>query len=209
MKERPIIFNSEMVRAILQGRKTQTRRVIKQTIRREEIAGNVFRARKSGWIAWFPGTMANLEDLTKQWYEFGFECPYGKLGDRLWARETWAVHPTLNRFSPRNLDSDNPVYFRTDSGVNESHFVWRPSIFMPRWASRITLEITNVRVERVKDISRSDCVKEGLYPTMSNDSEQNIRVRYRELWDSLNKKRGYSWESNPWVWVIEFKRVQA
>ena len=143
-------------------------------------------------------------------------------GDRLWVREAWFADPpydgtwdqyafsdgVVENFSvlPDRFKSQEFVLYKaTWQGVD---LRWRSSIHMPRWASRITLEVVSVKVERVQEIGRSNCVKEGLHPTMRNDSEQDIRVRFRELWDRINAKRGYTWASNPWVWVIEFKRIK-
>lgn len=170
MKEKPIIFSTEMVRAILDGRKTQTRRVIKDKY------------------------------IKSRWHDAEGEhilavCPY-EAGDRLWVRETWV--PSFH-----GLD----CLYKADEASNELFPVnkWKPSIHMPRWASRINLKITEVRAERINDISTEDCMAEGLEQRIPYEG---FRYRFRRLWDSINAKRGYSWESNPWVWVIEFKRAQ-
>jgi hypothetical protein len=172
MKTRPILFNGAMVRALLAGTKTQTRRVAK--------------------------------GLALEWLSEGFEpafvaddanglCPYGHPGDRLWVRETW--RPVNEVHADYAAD-----YNASDLG---SLGPWKPSIHMPRWASRITLEIVSVRVERLQDISEGDAIAEGVggdvtvTPCFSVD-------RYRELWESINGPG--SWEANPWVWVVEFKR---
>lgn len=176
MKKRPILFNGEMVRAILAGRKTQTRRVVKPQPHN-------------------PGLQAWLEEVSD-----GFiRSPYGVPGDRLWVRETWNCIETGIKTQRQDW-----VRYRATDG---EELYWKPSIFMPRWASRITLTITGVRVERVQDISSDDCRAEGLTP----DSEisllwrENIRDKYRDLWNSINAKRGYGWDTNPWVWVISFE----
>ena len=179
MKEHPIIFSTDMVRAILDGKKTMTRRVIKNPERYEHIR------------------------------ECDFCCPYGQVGDRLWVRETLVI--TGGR------GSEYVAYkadgYELDKGIFPEK--WRPSIFMPRWASRITLEITEVRVERVQEITEEDAIKEGICVVDNTEdgiySSPNYPDIHRDifmyLWDSLNTKRGYGWEVNPWVWVIEFKRV--
>lgn len=185
MKERPILFSGEMVRAILDGRKTQTRRVIKPQPP-ESVS--------EGYTTYF--------------------CPYGIPGDRLWVRETFAprldVDPITELARARHY-----AMYKADGGDPHDPMHWHPydkwipSIFMPRWASRITLEITNVRVERVQDISVSECRAEGIpQASFSSQTDRDAQVHgeFMQLWDSINAKRGYSWESNPWVWVIEFKR---
>lgn len=201
-KERPILFSGEMVRAILEGRKTQTRRVIRNA--RGEFwdhAGYRPVLHESGsWV------FEDIDDPTRRVFGPRLRCPYGLVGDRLWVREAWAPGVWLNQY-----DDLDPGYRASWAQMaRNTNFMeprWRPSIHMPRWASRITLEIVGVRVERVNLISRADCVAEGLHPTKRNDSEQDIRMRYRELWNSINARRGYAWATNPWVWVVEFRRV--
>lgn len=190
MKERPIIFSGSMVRAILDGAKTQTRRVIKPQ-------PNVF--------------CKHLESKqTAEGFCFGdmvdnymARCPYGIPGDRLWVRETWQNVADMNICHP----ADGYVVYRATDPDWETMdgWRWRPSIFMPRSASRILLEITDIRVERVQDISWQNCVKEGYLGDMPM---VDGKPWFRKLWNSINAKRGYSWESNPWVWAIEFKRVE-
>lgn len=174
MKERPILFQADMVRAILEGRKTQTRRVMNPQI----VSGHY----KNYWKG------ATIGDSP---------CPYGQPGDRLWVRETFFPMPHLNAKS----------YFRaTDPLVGVK---WKPSIFMPRWASRITLEIVSVRVERLQEIAEEDAIKEGV--AIKPDAEIAARVagdtagrmEYWSLWERINGKG--SWDENPWVFVIEFK----
>lgn len=192
MRERPIIFSGEMVRAILEGRKTQTRRVVK------------------------PQPPLDEWGVSKPWQTDAFEvngrdyrCPYGLPGDRLWVRET---------FSPDYFDAQSRHAYRADWTLESGEFVpepkWTPSIHMPRWASRITLEVTDVRVERVQDISNSDIYAEGILPPDPDepgpyDPDEGARSAFKDLWWSINAKRGYGWEKNPWVWVVEFKRVES
>jgi len=186
MTERPILFSGEMVRAILAGRKTQTRRVIKCTgldcLGACGVAGEDMRFAGRDWV----GNSVLLK------------CPHGQRGSKLWVRETWQEDP-VGEFG---------ICYKA-TGHNEkckvhSH-LWRPSIFMPRHASRLTLEITGVRVERVQDISEDDAKAEGVEPFAPDDGR--YRIGYAELWDSINAKRGFGWEVNPWAWVLEFKRV--
>lgn len=201
MKEHPIIFSSDSIRAILEGRKTQTRRVTKQNALLERQIAT--------------GIVTSGVDYSKL-LRF---CPYGQPGDRLWVRETWGYPDNMN---PGNdavyisyiADKTSMfVHFKTGEKVSVSGYAkplkLKPSIFMPRWASRITLEIVSVRVERVQDIHPLDCVAEGASTYDTNISLDTHINRFKVLWNSINAKRGYSWESNPWVWVIEFKRVEG
>ena len=196
MKERPIIFSSEMVCAILKGEKTQTRRVIKPQPK-------VIHALYSD---------ASIETncIFEKREDQRIHCPYGAPGDELWVRETWNV---LNSdgCSPRDItpQPDRVVY---KANEDDQYPFWRPSIFMPRWASRIQLLITDVRVERVRDISVEDAYAEGVRNpfygrgTVGGDFSV-VNVMFQDLWNSINAKRGHSWESNPWVWVIEFEKL--
>lgn len=172
MKERPILFSTPMVRAILGGRKTQTRRVVK--------------AQHSSLV----------ENLIDNWE--GRPFPFGKPGDRLWVRETW-TH-----------DDEGNISYRAqmDDWVECPGNKWKPSIFMPRIASRITLEISTIRVERLQDISEEDAKAEGpsQHPEYPKEFYCSWRKAYQVLWDSINGPG--SWDRNPWVWVIEFKGVQ-
>lgn len=214
MKERPIIFKAEMVRAILDGRKKQTRRIVKfpkHTYRPD--ASWVQSIHKDGggnWIAWShddPG----MAEFTKKAYPNGegFPCNYGKPGDRLWVREKHGIQLEPYDELPKGevvyaADWPTDATFQFEGGGS----AWRPSIFMPRWASRITLEITGVRVERLQEISSDDAYDEG-YPKI-RPNQWKIkwpRMWFAEYWDSLNLRTSYSFESNPWVWVIEFKVV--
>ena len=165
MSEKPIIFSSEMVKSILEGRKTQTRRVIKQ---QENHAID--------------------------------NCPFGKPGDTLWVREKFLMH----------YPEDHSVLYVDDmekAGFKQSEWCWKPSIHMPRWASRINLVIKSVRVERLWYISENDAIAEGATPSCVGDDLDYLKYRsgYMFLWDSINAKRGYGWDKNPWVWVIEFE----
>lgn len=222
MKTKPIIFNGEMVRAILEGRKAQTRRVIKPQpphLSRHAVYNDSGYGPDNGWY-WGP-------------YGGFAKCPYGKPGDRLWVRETWAhCQPILDIKKPDGRliteMSDGYAAYRADGyetivdykeqvALTAGHEVvvrddrWRPSIHMPRWASRITLEITGVRVERVREISEADARIEGP-PDVHNKDWPTVAAyhpvdAFRHLWDSINgKKPGRAWDDNPWVWVIEFKR---
>jgi hypothetical protein len=208
MKEHPILFSGPMVQAILANRKTQTRRKVK-------LLPWMYRAKMTlaeAWAdmgfgdGWYLKVKHEPSDALQRVY-----CPCGKVGDRLWVRETWAQYN----------GSDSPHAFYKADWHSDQPPIWKPSIHMPRWASRITLEITAVRVERLQDTSEADCLAEGIQ-RCTKDGELykygwdalpwvywalNPRVAYRALWESINGPE--SWEANPWVWVIEFKRVEA
>lgn len=224
IKERPILFSGPMVQAILDGQKTQTRRIAwKMDIHREMRkldpsmpalwAGAVHPARESGYVSWYPGNTGGLAELTKKQYDKGFECPYGKLGDRLWVRETWAARISYDSYSGVSPEVGRVEYRQSPNWtfeIPEERGKWRPSIFMPRWASRITLEITKIRVERLQEITEEDAKAEGVVSsragTIASFGEALALAQFRILWDVINHKRA-SWESNPWVWVVEFKRI--
>jgi len=195
MKERPIIFSSEMVKAILEGRKTQTRR----TRGLNEINKN-----PDDWVVHhIDGTEWEFKN-TKNLADYHINCPYGKIGDRLWVRETWAIIDAKLPMLPY-VDGIKTIY-RADNKKEYNKIKWHPSIFMPRKFSRITLEITNIRVERVQDITAKDAYAEGarcdcLKPV--DICKGNID-NFKKLWNSINEKKGYGWNKNPWVWVPEW-----
>lgn len=195
MKERGMIFNGEMVRAILDGRKTQTRRIMKN-----QPAGD------------YPDTPALIRSVDGgfQWYgHYGessiFNCPFGAVGDRIWVRETWAdagaSAPDLKLYRA-NYPAHVPTHYENVPPASDIR--WTPSIHMPRWASRITLEIAGVRVERLNDISECDAKAEGA-PTECCVIGDKHFLGFRSLWKSIYGDE--SWRSNPLVWVIEFKVV--
>lgn len=212
MKERPIIFSSKMVKAILEGRKSMTRRILKlQPTIKPEISMNT----KYGIIAIWPGE--------SEFDYYDCHCPYGQPGDRLWVRETWRIIAKPNAYE----DAIYGIQYKADGIVAfpdiplfyhfkclEDNHTWHPSIFMLRWASRITLKITNIRVERLQEITDEDCVFEGISHdttiiTVHEFEELNTmtttRFAFKYLWNSIYKKN-QPWESNPWVWVIEFEK---
>ena len=212
MKERPIIFSGPMVRAILDGAKTQTRRVVKpqppEYVRmdrgEEEWTCKVL----GGYRKWFDkrwGWSIGADWGEQPWYD-GPTCPYGVPGDRLWVRETFADIPAT---APGHMHYKANATMADLAWFAEEGWKWTPSIFMPRWASRITLEITGVRVERVRDISEEDARAEGIPDEYRAGHCIYYRPRFKTLWDSINAKRGFGWDSNPYVWVVEFKRVGA
>ena len=221
MTERGMIFNSDMVRAILDVRKTQTRRIIKDcTVGRDPISKFIQIGKK--FIGCYP------EDVPELIREC---CPYGVPGDRIWVRETFqgplfdfeqmeAYQEDSSKFKKPEFcvykadGKPAPEFFDADDNL---HCGWRPSIHMPRWASRITLEITDVRVEQLKSISEEEARSEGVaqlregfwkhYQPGWTQHQLSARGSFATLWESIY---GFGeWDRNPWVWVIEFKRIEG
>lgn len=216
MKERPILFSAPMVRALLEGRKTQTRRIVKG-VALDALAPDMFT----------PEFVA----LSENDY-----CPYGKPGDRLWVRETFSVYsvdPGTACLTYKERMPAGKTLAETDGGLDVIHLEpenwdkaymmvdterWRPSIHMPRWASRITLGITEVRVQRLQDISEEDSIAEGAQSwefgpeqcltTGERGASSPYRSGFACLWDDINADRA-TWKSNPWVWAVSFKAVTA
>src|SRR5574343_491511 len=243
VRERPILFSAPMVRAILAGQKTQTRRVVKP-----QPPSNMHRH------CWFDAPVyawTYEPEPAAKWHRV--RCPYGVPDDRLWVRETWAspeiqivaykadaecgawmgdggggriwIRHGLIHESPYYMQGRFPADTRT---LRKYGGRWRPSIHMPRWASRITLEILSVRVERLQEITEEDAIAEGVesaacaarpgkrvyrdYYLDKHDPFEwyaDPRRSYESLWDRINGKRGYPWVSNPWVWAVEFRRVEG
>ncbi|GFZ67435.1 hypothetical protein PSE10B_39570 [Pseudomonas amygdali pv. eriobotryae] len=191
-KERPILFSAPMVCAILEGRKTVTRREVKKPAALDCLAAGF----EPAFLA-LPGNA----DL----------CPYGKVGDRLWVRESWQADAQVNDVAPRELSHGEPLHYPADGALRQTGCSMitpgktRPSIHMPRWVSRILLEITDVRVERLQDISEEQAKAEGPIWPVAEHLEMAWRVQFRTLWESINGAE--NWKANPWVWVVEFKRV--
>jgi hypothetical protein len=214
MTEKPILFSAPMVRAILDGRKSQTRRIIKP-----QPVGPVF-------IATDPKTprycLPYNETLTMG--GLAMRCPYGQPGDRLWVRETCRAEelpsgldgvryladdcfiPIENTEAASDAWLSLAAYRQRLSGHHKCRKM--PAIHMPRWASRITLEITGIRMERLQDISESDALAEGIDPKFPPDEQvaNAARMRYADIWESINSPG--SWAANPWVWVVEFRRMK-
>jgi len=239
MIARPILFSGAMVRALLDGSKTQTRRAVKQ----QPPAGHSF----AGWCVssthrsdegkatWSAGEGPFMRDSHR------VRCPYGQPGDRLWVRETFGYvspdeferpHAECNIEYRANLPlgcTDRPGSWPVDECAGDPERpAWRPSIHMPRAASRILLEIVSVRVERLHDISEADAIAEGgrfvdfgkndfgqqqpgwrcdRLPSSADDALDSAKWAYANLWESINGAG--SWDANPWVWVVEFKRVMT
>lgn len=255
MKDRPIIFSAPMVRALLAGTKTQTRRIVKHQGILDHPAGKGFKVILLGnKEAWLNSRPDHPQHITKF-------CPYGQPGDRLWVRETWTETINIEGIPdwpdrPCTLVDDDPsdvVIYRADGewewlddeGGSTDKTNWKSPLFMPRWASRILLELTAVRVERLQDISEEDAIAEGCeadkpktwwqgymwdehiedYIHQQHMGEgppewmfepkrmapkpwlvRSAKDHYRALWESINGAG--SWHSNPFVWVIEFKRIE-
>lgn len=203
MSEHPILFSGPMVRAILEGRKTMTRRVVKPQPYKATLCEVISHPETTKLSCKQPAASAYVGfDLGSKGLSLAyFPCPYGKVGDRLWVRETWA-----------DLRPYNGIAYKADVSKTGIVTKWKPSIHMPRWASRITLEITGVRVERVQEITKQDIWNEGVTESdVIGDSHGAYESWHRpfiRLWDSINKKRGFGWDVNPWCWVIEFKRIE-
>ena len=220
MRERPMLFNGAMVRAILEGRKTQTRRAIKA-------------------IPWLPGTnpdfsqaaafqnagefrIAGSEEMTS-----GFRCPFGEVGDRLWVRETWV--PGYHHEADED-GSKVSIIYRADNSERsvaapsyelaerwgrefsedgDSPPTWRPSIHMPRWAARLMVEITSVRVERLQAVSEADCRAEGAAGGHGAIPDYAYNATAREHFEHIWTSTGGDWKANPWVWVVEFRVTEG
>jgi hypothetical protein len=211
MKEHPILFSTDMVRAVLQGRKTQTRRVIRPQKNITDMAV-AYQAGDGSWIFWDSDSPDLAESTKRRYPSGGFKCPFGIPGDGLWVRETWTFWEDPNNGQDFvKYRAGGKKRFPNIHDLKYSGWAfdgkWRPSIHMPRWASRITLEVVSVRVERVQEITEEDAKAEGceIGHGLDDSSPFFAKGAFRNLWDSLNAKRGYGWDKNPWVWVVEFK----
>ncbi|WP_419795069.1 hypothetical protein MYA83_12415 [Pseudomonas palleroniana] len=222
IKERPILFSAPMVRAILEGRKTVTRRPVK--VQPHIDASDNFCVGNSNY-----GQDGYGKPVTKHFVNSC--CPFGKPGDRLWVRETWATDAQVDAVAPRDLSQGEPILYAADDAIRQTGCSMitpgrgRPSIHMPRWVSRILLEITDVRVERLQGITEEQAVAEGLiwqgqengkafyshaernYPPGAHQqfgiSGTDAVSAFRNLWTSV----GGDWDANPWVWSVSFRRV--
>ncbi|EKZ5664246.1 hypothetical protein REX01_003449 [Klebsiella aerogenes] len=250
MTERGMIFNGEMVRAILDGQKTQTRRIMKVQPEPSKSRPGDF-----GFSSKKLESMVHISDFAPgnspiaDYHLFIQEhcCPFGAVGDRIWVRETWALlgnedgccmdwndnlckgdektAARIYRASCEQRPGDYGLWSIPDNATWKPHTenekfegAWRPSIHMPRWASRILLEITDVRVERLSAISEEDAIAEGVPPAGSllpdylgtfltpKGDFATAKISFQRLWESIYGAE--SWEANPWVWVIEFKRIE-
>lgn len=204
MRERGMTFNAEMVRAILEGRKTQTRRIIKPQPELTERSG-------FSWKGYVYGSASDARETNRNFAHVA--CPFGKIGDRIWVRETFRVMGCatdvarlMYKASERNSFTESTRTVPVGTCTKQPSQSWTPSIHMPRWASRIVLEITDVRVERLNDISDGDAIREGC-STVDMQSGDQVADVFTRLWMSIYGEE--SWQANPWVWVISFQRVEA
>ena len=208
--ERPVLFSGEMVQAIRAGRKTQTRRVMKP--QPKGVVGKTWPDPDSwAWPSSLARTMVDINEARSL-------SPYGCRGDRLWVRETFAL--LWPGEGPPENAQENRVEYRADgdpsrfpgewppeSAKDAERPRWRPGIFMPRWASRIVLEVTRVRIEQVQEISEQDAAAEGVRPLQMDRG--SYLPSFEGLWDTINAPRGYGWSTNPWVFVIEYRVIQS
>ena len=227
--EKPIIFSTPMVKAILAGKKSITRRVIKKKYENTDIE----------WFTNKYGTRlvemqndapSGVNSEGKKWTQLKgcreIKCPYGQPGDILWVRETWAIHDLM--LKPKKLNPNNEAWFykrkfspemvphvvyAADYPIGSWKGAWRSSRYMPKVAARLFLKVKDIRVERLQGITEEDAEKEGSEGFWADketgiwcSAKDNFRVN---IWDSINSKRGYGWDINPWVWVVEFERVEV
>ena len=222
MTEHGILFSSGMIQAIQKERKTQTRRVLTP-----EPCGASYDPSLNVTGKW--EFCCDLHNEDEEVDRHLYRCHH--VGDRLWVRETFAIRTDAHSGKsqwlegplPKEKPQDYRVIYKADGGdawsktSEERGFDWRPSIFMPRWASRITLEVREVRAQRVQEITEKDAQSEGVekydefhwtnYLHIGQPDLAHPRQSFATLWDSINADRGYSWESNPWVFAITFRRV--
>lgn len=227
MKERPILYSGPMVLAIMKGWKTETRRVIKnqpkaspaysfsQAFHHDEEysrePGATFAGRKVDPLRWWFCDASG--PVTS------YRCPYGVVGDRLWVREGHRFFEAGNGVDYIQYRADQESLVIPNTQEAADYVVgrfdkWRPSIFMPRWASRLLLEVKDIRVERLQEITGEGCLAEGIIWDADwkmigpcEGDAGGVIENFGALWDSLNAKRGFGWEANPWVWVVVFRRI--
>ncbi len=232
LKEHPILFSGQMVRAILEGRKTMTRRVVKGN-----FAPDQFIREQSGtgygwhWPNWkgkeTVWTMTGAVGIAKDaGFDVRVKCPYGKVGDRLYVRENISAWFHGNHWYDqakefRTKKECSNLFYQATHNFPPDDQRWVPSILMPRWASRITLEITDLRVERLQEITEEDARAEGVSSAMNEEGtggygddkslhllpQYTYRWGFKSDWDCLGYSVGYGWYQNPWVWCISFRRI--
>jgi len=198
-KERPILFSGHMVRAILNGQKTVTRREIKPSMR---SADSNFELHQQEDESWRPMHTFDESCMDAKGTEHPIACPYGQPGDRLWVREAWA------QINVAQAPGENWVVYRECDNRTDYGGPWKPSIHMRRRDSRILLEVTDIRVELLQDISEEQAEAEGVgFLRNAPDADETLTAAqlFECLWSSINGDE--SWIGNPWVWVVEFKRV--
>lgn len=220
MAEKPIIFSTEMVRAILEGRKTQTRRVCKEIVLcdfewgldREPYIGNYrtftkVAKEKREWVTLENVWLYNIQTKVDDYKTYLLKPKY-QPGDVLWVREAWCKNE-----NPNSPNYGGYEYYADYEGAHCQILIkWRSPIHMPRKVARIFLKVKNIRVERLQAITEQDAVAEGFVSTAKTAGDDYTglfaRDQFAEYWDKLHAKRGYSWDQNPWVWVIEFEKVE-
>lgn len=204
MTDRPILFSAPMVRALLDGRKTQTRRMIKAR----------------GDCCLFDGSWSDSYVLDPGNAEWRARSIRFAVGDRLWVKETWRAHRAYDQYRPGLIGTESRIWYEADGRDNcDQHGKGRPSIFMPRWASRLTLCVTDVRVERLQACSEADALAEGAYRGKASgriadnhaamclgDWFASARGWYADLWDRINGPG--AWEANPWVVAVSFDVIK-
>lgn len=214
-------MSAPMVRALLAGTKTQTRRLVKSPAKNMQAAGMVVIKYRPPGDPWYKDCVWSMRGKTGVWGDYTHAdflalCPYGAPGGRLWVKETWRVSPSSVEEARRDS-----VHYRADVDEPEAPGQWRPSIHMSRRTSRITLEITEVRVQRLQNISEEDAIAEGVEATSPPDmlryrdyrpEKEGLRSTwsyardsFHSLWESINGTASYA--ANPWVWALTFKRV--
>ena len=229
MTERPILFNDNMVRAILENQKTQTRRVINRLLGFGKITA-FDSSSTDGYNCDFRDNNMRWNSLTKK--ELLAACPYGQVGDELWCKETWALIEDPSCFRRTTItgiwdllldhktgrpkiESQEEMQMKLiyEADHNDWGGGWKSPLYMPRKYSRLQLLIKDVRVERLQNISEEDAMSEGVIPapfTKAGRKSHLLHVEaFEELWESINAKRGYPWQFNPWVWVIEFEQLKG
>lgn len=225
MKERPILFSGPMVRAILDGRKTQTRRVLTpqptppRAIYECDGADTIVSShplslahtgdgipKVAVGFAWKMTKLNETSAPHQTGTGYKWLCPYGQPGDRLWVRETWgSIGTPLGNL---RIGEGCRVFYRaTEPEQIVNLEKWRPSIHMPRWASRIDLEISDIRVQPLQDISDGDALAEGVTLRGTTRYEGEARDAFHTLWGSINEERGHGWDTKPWVWALTFKAL--
>jgi hypothetical protein len=245
-KERPILFSAPMVRAILEGRKSQTRRVVKPQPVLNLDSDDIHKVGlpESKGLGYYSGSTP-YRWSKKDRAPDRTPCPYGAPGDRLWVREPWKAHSTFNHLPPRDIPQSRVFYLAGPEAYSPDHARYRHARFMPRWASRILLEVTDERVERLQAISEADAVAEGaeasafpgpwwqgykdfdgelIHQQATGEQPPDWMIepkpmrsmkhldrsavdQFRALWFSINGLE--SWDANPWVWVISFRRLES
>lgn len=205
-KERPILFSGAMVRAILAGNKSQTRRVVKPQPP-SDINLKTITTLSSGYV--YAADYSKLTPILADQQRIRWDCPHGQPGDRLWVREAWRTTGDGGRVDylpPRDLQPHD-VWYEADGSApgDELTGKLRPSMFMPRWASRILLELTDVRVQRLQDVSEVDALAEGVEAGKYAGLDRACARAYSDLWEQINGPD--SWSANPWVWAITFTRL--